>query len=322
TWPDKPPPTTSYAAYAEALAVRTAQQTDDLGHWITALRAPALLPAVQGLRARTAVLPSGASDLVTRRAPGALGIELTELLVGALRTALTRIQTAPTDLAVELERHGRVPAAEHHDYSRTVGWFTSIAPVRLTAHTDPVASAREVAERRPDEDGHVAYGRLRYLNPQTAPLLTAQPQVLFNYLGRGNESDALRITTDDRNSPYAVEVNAWTDEATGCLHATFTLAEGIPDAITEHWLAALEQIGNASESAERTAPVTPLQRGLFFQAQMAGAAGHYVAQSYFAFDRRLDADALDEAMAYVIARHTVVGAGITTDDDGSAVQVL
>ncbi|WP_326614298.1 amino acid adenylation domain-containing protein [Streptomyces anulatus] len=322
TGADLPPPTTSYAAYAEALAVRTAQRTDDLGHWITALRAPALLPAVQGLRARTAVLPSGASDLVTRRAPGALGIELTELLVGALRTALTRIQTAPTDLAVELERHGRVPAAEHHDYSRTVGWFTSIAPVRLTAHTDPVASAREVAERRPDEDGHVAYGRLRYLNPQTAPLLTAQPQVLFNYLGRGNESDALRITTDDRNSPYAVEVNAWTDEATGCLHAAFTLAEGIPDAITEHWLAALEQIGNASESAERTAPVTPLQRGLFFQAQMAGAAGHYVAQSYFAFDRRLDADALAEAMAYVIARHPVVGAGFTTDDDGSPVQVL
>ncbi|WIY74457.1 non-ribosomal peptide synthetase [Streptomyces anulatus] len=322
TGADLPEPTTSYAAYAEALAVRTAEQTDDLGHWITALRAPALLPTVQGLRARTAVLPSGASDRVTRRAPGALGIELTDLLVGALRTALTRIQTAPTDLAVELERHGRVPAAEHHDYSRTVGWFTSIAPVRLTAHTDPVASAREVAERRPDEDGHVAYGRLRYLNPQTAPLLTAQPQVLFNYLGRGNESDALRITTDDRNSPYAVEVNAWTDEATGCLHAAFTLAEGIPDAITEHWLAALEQIGNASESAERTAPVTPLQRGLFFQAQMAGAAGHYVAQSYFAFDRRLDADALAEAMAYVIARHPVVGAGFTTDDDGSPVQVL
>ncbi|MEV7656743.1 amino acid adenylation domain-containing protein, partial [Streptomyces anulatus] len=319
---DLPEPTTSYAAYAEALAVRTAQQTDDLGHWITALRAPALLPTVQGLRARTAVLPSGASDRVTRRAPGALGIELTELLVGALRTALTRIQTAPTDLAVELERHGRVPAAEHHDYSRTVGWFTSIAPVRLTAHTDPVAAAREVAERRPDEDGHVAYGRLRYLNPQTAPLLTAQPQVLFNYLGRGNESDALRITTDDPNSPYAVEVNAWTDEATGCLHTAFTLAEGIPDAITEHWLAALEQIGNASESAERTAPVTPLQRGLFFQAQMAGAAGHYVAQSYFAFDRRLDADALAEAMAYVIGRHPVVGAGFTTDDDGSPVQVL
>ncbi|MEU3057428.1 non-ribosomal peptide synthetase [Streptomyces griseus] len=327
-----PPPTTSYAAYAEALAVRSAESAEGLTHWLTTLQAPPLLPVVQGLRERTVVLPPGASDRVTRSAPGALGIGLTELLCGALRTALTRVQAAPTDLAVDLERHGRVPAGADHDYSRTVGWFTSIAPVRLTAHTDPVAAARETAERQPDEDGHVAYGRLRYLNPQTAPLLTAQPQVLFNYLGRGGESDALRISGGDpHNSPYAVEVNAWTDEATGSLHAAFTLADGVPDTITEHWLAALERIGDASATAERTAPVTPLQRGLFFQAQMAGAgagagpastAGHYVAQSWFTFDRRLDTDALAEAMAYVIARHPVVGAGFTTDEDGNPVQVL
>ncbi|MFI1224828.1 MULTISPECIES: amino acid adenylation domain-containing protein [unclassified Streptomyces] len=322
-----PPPTTSYAAYAEALALRSAESTDGIGHWITTLQAPPLLPVVRGLRERTVVLPPGAGDRVTRSAPGALGLGLTELLCGALRTALTRIQPAPTDLAVELERHGRAPARDHHDYSRTVGWFTSIAPVRLTAHTDPVAAARELTDRQPDEDGHIAYGRLRYLNPQTAPLLTARPQVLFNYLGRGSESAALRITGDQADSPYAVEVNAWTDHATGSLHATFTLAEGIPDAITGHWLAALEQIGDASATAERTAPVTPLQRGLFFQAQMAGAgiantAGHYVAQSWFTFDRRLDTDALAEAMAYVIARHPVVGAGFTTDDDGNPVQVL
>ncbi|HET6855931.1 MAG TPA: amino acid adenylation domain-containing protein, partial [Streptomyces sp.] len=82
------------------------------------------------------------------------------------------------------------------------------------------------------------------------------------------------------------------------------------------------RLADVSATAERTAPVTPLQRGLFFQAQMAGSAGHYVAQSYFTFDRRLDTDALSEAMAYVIARHPVVGAGFSTDDDGNPVQVL
>ncbi|PAZ15236.1 non-ribosomal peptide synthetase [Streptomyces sp. SA15] len=318
------PPTTSYAEYAEALALRSTDAIDDLGHWITTLQAPALLPAVAGLRETTVVLSPEVTDRVTRTAPAALGVGLTELLCGALRTALTHIQPSPTDLAIELERHGRVPVVEHHDYTRTVGWFTSIAPVRLTAHTDPVAAAREVAERQPDERAHVAYGRLRYLNPQTAPLFntTTRPQVLFNYLGRGSESQALHITGGDQGSPYAVEVNAWLDEATGSLQAAFTLAEGIPDEITEHWRSALERIADASATAERTAPVTPLQRGLFFQAQMAGTAGHYVAQSWFTFDRRLDTDALAEAMAYVIARHPVVGAGFTTDDDGNPVQVL
>ncbi|WP_432150038.1 amino acid adenylation domain-containing protein [Streptomyces sp. bgisy029] len=323
-----PPPTTSYAEYAEALAVRSAASADGLGHWITTLQAPPLLPtdptAPTALRETTVVLAPDISDQVTRTAPAALGTGLTELLCGALRAALTHIQpaAAPTDLAIDLERHGRVPAADHHDYTRTVGWFTSIAPVRLTAHTDPVAAAREIADRQPDEEGHIAYGRLRHLNPQTAPLLTARPQVLFNYLGRGGESQALRLTTGEQHSPYAVEVNAWTDEATGSLHAAFTLADGIPDTITDHWLTALARIGTAAAAAERTAPVTPLQRGLFFQAQLAGAAGHYVAQSWFTFDRRIDTDALAEAMAYVIARHPVVGAGFTTDDDGNPVQLL
>ncbi|WP_327418794.1 non-ribosomal peptide synthetase [Streptomyces sp. NBC_01233] len=316
------PPTTSYAGYAEALAYRAAHVTDDLGHWISTLQAPPLLPAVEGLRETTVVLPPDVSDLVTRTAPAALGIGLTELLCGALRAALTHVQPSPTDLAIDLERHGRVPVLAHHDYTRTVGWFTSIAPVRLTAHTDPVAAAREVAERQPDARAHVAYGQLRYLNPQTAPLLDARPQVLFNYLGRGSESQALHLIGGDQGSPYAVEVNTWTDAATGSLHAAFTLAEGVPDEITGYWRRALERLADASTTAERTAPVTPLQRGLFFQAQLAGPAGHYVAQSWFTFDRRLDTDALAEAMAWVIARHPVVGAGFTTDDDGNAVQVL
>ncbi|MFJ8192048.1 amino acid adenylation domain-containing protein [Streptomyces sp. NPDC096094] len=316
------PPTTPYAEYAEALTLQATHATGGLDHWITTLQAPAPLPAAKGARQTTVVLAPEASDLVTRTAPAALGAGLTELLCGALRAALTRIQPSPTDLAIDLERHGRVPALEHHDYSRTVGWFTSIAPVRLTAHTDPLAAARELALRQPDERAHVAYGQLRYLNPQTAPLLTARPQVLFNYLGRGSESQAPHLTGGDQGSPYAVEVNAWTDAATGGLHAAFTLAEGVPDDITGHWLSALEHIADAAATAERTAPVTPLQRGLYFQAQMAGSAGQYVAQSYFTFDRRLDTDALAEAMAYVIARHPVVGAGFTTDDEGNPVQVL
>ncbi|AWZ04203.1 MULTISPECIES: non-ribosomal peptide synthetase [unclassified Streptomyces] len=316
------PATTSYAEYAEAQVLRSVGDIAGLGHWIDTLQAPPLLPAVGPLRDTTVVLDAAVSDRVTRTAPAALGVALTELLCGALRTALTRIQPAPTDLAIELERHGRVAVAEHHDYTRTVGWFTAIAPVRLTAHTDPVAAARELAERQPDESGHLAYGRLRHLNPQTAPLLTARPQVLFNYLGRGSESQALHITGADRDSPYAVEVNAWTDAATGSLHATFTLAEEIPDELAAHWLDALEALAEASATAERTAPVTALQRGLYFQAQLAGSAGHYVAQSYFALDRRLDTGALAEAMAVVMARHPVVGAGFSTDDDGNPVQVL
>jgi amino acid adenylation domain-containing protein/non-ribosomal peptide synthase protein (TIGR01720 family) len=317
------PPTTSYAAYADALTIG-AQSTGDLKHWVSTLDTSVLSPEIGALREVTVNLAADVTNRVVHTAPTALGLGLTELLCGALRTALTEVQGTPTDLVIELERHGRVPVLEHHDYTRTVGWFTAIAPVRLGAHTDPVAAARELVERQPDERAHVGYGQLRYLNPQTAPVLGAlpRPQVLFNYLGRGSESQALHIDAGAQPSPYAVEVNSWLDTTTGSLRATFALAQDVPDEIAVHWLNALERIADASVTTRRSAPVSPLQRGLYFQAELAGQAGAYVAQSYFTFDRRLDTDALAKAIAHVIAKHPVVGAGFESDEDGSPVQVL
>ncbi|MDT8913082.1 non-ribosomal peptide synthetase [Amycolatopsis sp. PS_44_ISF1] len=318
-------PTTSYAGHAAALTATASspEVVDGLAGWAEALDAPPLLPRVCGLREVTVEVAPELAGRLAKAAPAALGVSLTELLCGALRTALTAIQPTATDLSVELERHGRVPVLEDHDHTRTVGWFTAIAPLRLTPHTDPVAAAREVARRLPGERAHVAYGQLRYLNPQTAPLLAARPrpQVLFNYLGRGSQDDAVHLGAATPG-PYAVEVNAWLDGRTGALRASFLLADDVPDAITEHWADALGQLVHSATTTSRTAPVSPLQRGLYFQAELAGEAGSYVAQSWFVFDRRLDPEALAAAMAHVLARHPGVGAGFVTAADGTPVQVL
>ncbi|KJK52025.1 peptide synthetase [Lentzea aerocolonigenes] len=316
------PVTTSFATYAAALAL-DAQSGGDLRRWIETLDAPVLTPQLGARRQVTVTLAADITGSVVQKAPTALGIGLTELLLGALRTALTEIQSTPTELAIDLERHGRVPAAEHHDYTRTVGWFTAVAPVKLSPATDPVAAAGEVVARQPDEAAHVGFGQLRYLNPQTAPVLAAlpRPQVLFNYLGRGSESQALHVDPENRPSPYAVEVNCWVD-TTGSLRATFGLTEDVSDEIAARWLLALERIADASATVRHTAPVSPLQRGLYFQAELAGKSGQYVAQSCFTFDRRLDPGALGKALAHVIAKHPVVGAGFVPDENGTPVQVL
>ncbi|ANZ43197.1 non-ribosomal peptide synthetase [Lentzea guizhouensis] len=319
---DLAPATTPFATYAAELTL-TAQANTDLPRWIDALDAPPLTSQVGDVREVTVNLAADITGRVVHTAPTALGLGLTELLAGALRTALTEIQGTPTDLTIELERHGRVPVREHHDYTRTVGWFTSIAPVKLSAHTDPVEAARELTNMQPDEQQHVQYGQHRYLNPQTAPVLAAlpRPQVLFNYLGRGSESQALHVDAGRQPSPYAVEVNTWVDTTTGSLRATFALSQDVSDEIAARWLLALERIADASTTARRTAPVSPLQRGLYFQAELAQSAGHYVAQSCFTFRHRLDSGALQKAMAHVIAKHPVVGAGFE-DEDGEPVQVL
>ncbi|MEU8778347.1 condensation domain-containing protein, partial [Streptomyces sp. NPDC048606] len=102
-------------------------------------------------------------------------------------------------LTVDLEGHGReqesLPGA---DLTRTVGWFTTIHPLRLPAGSyDPVAVSagredagavlKEVKELlRGVPDGGIGAGLLRYANPASARLFdpSARAEVLWNYLGR------------------------------------------------------------------------------------------------------------------------------------------
>ena len=101
-------------------------------------------------------------------------------------------------MLVDLEGHGRHPGDAGTDLSRTVGWFTAVHPVRLDPGLlpwDEVAAGgpglgravKLVKEqlRAVPGDG-LGFGLLRYLNPQTGPVLAAaaEPQIGFNYLGR------------------------------------------------------------------------------------------------------------------------------------------
>ncbi|MGV9856729.1 amino acid adenylation domain-containing protein, partial [Streptomyces sp. NPDC003442] len=100
---------------------------------------------------------------------------------------------------IRLEGHGReesvVPGA---DLSRTVGWFTSVFPVRLdltgvdldeafAGGPGAAAAVKAVKEQlRALPDKGMGYGLLRYLNPETAEVLQrySTGQIGFNYLGR------------------------------------------------------------------------------------------------------------------------------------------
>ncbi len=172
-------------------------------------------------------------------------------------------------LVLDLERHGRDGWGEALDLSRTVGWFTAIAPVRLPAGDDGdlVAVLKEVKERlRAAPDGGLGFGQLRYCNPRTAAALgrLPSPQLLFNYLGRwaadgtddwdsAPEVDALRVGPDpDLGTPYLLEINAICDETVDGprLRATLTYADGELSAddvaeLGDHWVAVLRELGRA-----------------------------------------------------------------------------
>jgi non-ribosomal peptide synthase protein (TIGR01720 family) len=98
-------------------------------------------------------------------------------------------------LLVDLEGHGREDLFEDVDLSRTVGWFTSVFPVRLKLEDSihPGEALKSVKEQlREIPQRGIGYGILRYLShDQTIrEQLQALPQaeISFNYLGQFDQT--------------------------------------------------------------------------------------------------------------------------------------
>ncbi|MFJ8133201.1 amino acid adenylation domain-containing protein [Streptomyces hydrogenans] len=139
-------------------------------------------------------------DLLTS-VPAAFRCGVDDVLLTALVLALADHRGPDTEAGtvVRLEGHGRqeelVPGA---DLTRTVGWFTTVHPVRFDLTGVDVADAlaggpaaaealRRVKEsRRALPDQGIGFTLLRYLNETTAAVLRdlRADEVGFNYLGR------------------------------------------------------------------------------------------------------------------------------------------
>ncbi|WP_063127866.1 non-ribosomal peptide synthetase [Nocardia fusca] len=128
-----------------------------------------------------------------------------EFLLATLTSTLAswraeRGEDPATGAFIDMEGHGRedeVLGAEV-DTARTVGWFTSVVPVRLGVGDEAVeiaAIAEDPARGRgllahvtdylaAVPNSGVDYGLLRYLRAESALVAAPEPQILFEYLGR------------------------------------------------------------------------------------------------------------------------------------------
>jgi nonribosomal peptide synthetase CepB len=147
-------------------------------------------------------VPTGLSTALLTSVPAAFHGGVNDVLLAGLTVAVTawrqRRGGEPGPVLVDVESHGREQDAAEVDLSRTVGWFTSIYPVRLDTRTCGLAevtaggpaagqAVRRVKEQmRAIPGAGLGYGLLRYLNLATGPGLAAlpAPQIGFNYMGR------------------------------------------------------------------------------------------------------------------------------------------
>ncbi|MCZ8521357.1 non-ribosomal peptide synthetase [Paenibacillus caseinilyticus] len=144
-------------------------------------------------RSRSVTWPAELTEELLTRAHRAYHTEINDLLLASLAMAVQR-WSGNSEVSLHLEGHGREDVLEGVDVSRTVGWFTSLYPVHLTAGADEPLSTtiKQVKEtlRRVPRKG-IGYGLLKGLLPnRSGEGNQRQPDLLFNYLGQVDPAQA------------------------------------------------------------------------------------------------------------------------------------
>ncbi|MEO0949605.1 MAG: condensation domain-containing protein, partial [Cyanobacteria bacterium J06641_5] len=124
------------------------------------------------------------TQALLREVPQAYKAKVEDLMVTALVLAVTQWSERP-DICIDFEGYGRADLGL--DISRTVGWFTTLYPLRfdLTGTDGLDRVLKPVKEQlRQAPDGGLGYGVLRYLNADADLQAQAAAPIRFNYLGQ------------------------------------------------------------------------------------------------------------------------------------------
>ena len=150
------------------------------------------------VRVATALTPEQTSQVDNARR--ILQASTEEILLAALARSLA-VTVGDGVASVDLAGTGRSVLRPDVDFRRTIGWFSTIYPIKLPCIGDQGASATqlltEVSHALKAVPHHgIGYGLLRYLHAPTAGLLGAAggAQIYLSYLGmipEWQESDAL-----------------------------------------------------------------------------------------------------------------------------------
>ncbi|HEX3544495.1 MAG TPA: condensation domain-containing protein, partial [Candidatus Acidoferrum sp.] len=222
-----PAKTASYKTWAEHL--QTLADSDslkkELPYWTAVTEPTAVAGALKpfatdaaestantegNARKATVALDEDATRALLQTVPAAYNTQINDVLLTALARAWAK-WTGTGTLYTNLEGHGRENLFEDVDIGRTVGWFTSIFPVRLELNEsgenwqpgEALKSVKEQLRRIPQRG--VGYGILRYLSGEAALKSRPEPAMVFNYLGqfdRAVEGSKLLRFASESSGPW------------------------------------------------------------------------------------------------------------------------
>ncbi|MBZ9779961.1 non-ribosomal peptide synthase/polyketide synthase [Pseudomonas sp. REP124] len=178
--PTLPAKTTSYKQWAEHLRAHGDKVGAEQRYWNAQTAAnPAPLATVAERQTLSARWDATHTQQWLTESHAAYRTQPEELLIAALAATLAQAEKRE-EIVVDLERHGRDAPFEGLDVSRTVGWFTTLFPLRVKSSGAPAERVREAKEALRAVPGNgLGHGLLR----QRGELPASRGDVLFNYLG-------------------------------------------------------------------------------------------------------------------------------------------
>ncbi|CAG8871174.1 D-alanine--D-alanyl carrier protein ligase [Pseudomonas fluorescens] len=199
-----PAKTSSYQQWGQRLQAHagSAELAAQFDYWHGQLQGPMIaLPSLdphgsqhtRHVRTVHTRLDKDSTLQLLQQAPAAYRTQVNDLLLTALARTVADWTGADSAL-IRLEGHGREELFEDVDLTRTVGWFTTVFPVRLTPAQGLSASIKAIKEQlRAIPDKGLGYGVLRHLGTEVqreALAALPEPRVTFNYLGQFDGSFA------------------------------------------------------------------------------------------------------------------------------------
>ncbi|YAP80750.1 non-ribosomal peptide synthase/polyketide synthase [Xenorhabdus stockiae] len=195
--------TSSYRQWVAAVQEYARQHQHEVPYWQQVLAGHHSKPALDSLTHHQLGLSAEMTDILLHEANKGYHTEINDLLLSALTVALQETFDQSANHII-LESHGRESIDNTIDVSETVGWFTTLYPVRLENQTDIVDTlihTKEMLRAVPNKG--MGYGALE----QAGYLDGDLPSISFNYLGQLGSASRQNwsITDDDCGTMIASE---------------------------------------------------------------------------------------------------------------------
>ncbi len=179
--------TSSYRQWVNAVSTYGDRHQDELPYWRSVVQDQRVYPKLDDYphTYQMKLDQDWTRDLV-QRSSQTYYTEINDLLLTALAYAL-HAWNGSSGNHIILEGHGRENIAETLDVDHTIGWFTTLYPVRLVLGADVGSSIKLIKEclRKIPTKG-LGYGVFRYQLQDQVLNAHPLPVVSFNYLGQFN----------------------------------------------------------------------------------------------------------------------------------------